>query len=63
MIDGTDEQVEPRLVTVATRSLDRELDTAFEGFDEGERSARRAMADLESDITRRLLDLDRDAIF
>ncbi|HMS49284.1 MAG: F0F1 ATP synthase subunit epsilon [Candidatus Microthrix subdominans] len=45
------------------RSLDRELDTAFEGFDEGERSARRAMADLESDITRRLLDLDRDAIF
>lgn len=45
------------------RSLDREFDTAFEERDEGERSARRAMAGLESDITRQLLELDDDASF
>lgn len=45
------------------RSLDREFDTAFEELDEGERSARRAMTDLETDITRRLLELDDDATF
>ena len=45
------------------RSLDREFDTAFEELDEAERSARLAMADLESDITRQLLELDDDAVF
>ena len=44
------------------RSLDREFDTALEELDEGERSARRAMADLEMDITRRLLELDDDVV-
>jgi len=45
------------------RSLGRELDTVFGDLDEGERSARRALADLETDITRRLLELDDDAVF
>ena len=45
------------------RSLDREFDTTVEALDEGERSVRRAMADLESDITRQLLKLDDDAAF
>ncbi len=45
------------------RSLDRELEEAFGDLDEDERSARRVLADLETDITRRLLELDDDAGF
>lgn len=44
----------------SARELHRELRAAFADLDERERRARRAIARLEGDVTRRLLELDDD---